>query len=125
MEGRTEGDLDSELLLEGSPEVSGKGLSVVSDYLTWLAESLDPAPDEGFGAGLGAGVGHGDGLQPTATAIEDGQEVAHSFAFWQWTDDVNVEVAKSSLRSGELPNRRMVSFMAFYLLTCVAVFDVF
>ena len=125
MEGRTEGDLDPELLLEGPPEVSSKGLSVVSDYLTWLAESLDPAPDEGLGAGLGAGVGHRDGLQPTATAIKDGQEVAHTLAFWHWTDDVNVEVAESSLRSGKLPNRGMVSFMTFHLLTCVAVSDVF
>lgn len=50
---------------------------------------------------LGSDVRDRDGLRPAGEPVDTGQQVNLSVAGWQWADDVQVDMIKARIRSGE------------------------
>ena len=61
----------------------------------------NPARDESAGNSLCGDVRDGYGFWPSREAINAGEEIDTSFRRWKWSNEVNVDVVKASIRACE------------------------
>ena len=61
----------------------------------------DPARDESAGNSLCGDVGDGEGFRPSRESINAGEEIGTSFRRWKWSNEVDMDVVKASIRACE------------------------
>ena len=83
------------------PEFRLKLTSSVRGNCGGCTKAGDPARDESAGNSLCGNVRDGEGFRPSSESIDAGEEIGTSFRRWKWSNEVDVDVVKVSIRACE------------------------